>query len=264
MATTQPTLYHTNNASIGLGGTIPGVQQNIHEESATQKAPLGRVMEFDDGRRFRYTKAGAAIAIGLICGNDQSLGSVGEEDTMTVTATAGNSEITLTDSAFITGAGAYNGSFLMFTDGPGAGESYRIKSHTAAASNVITFQLYDKLKTTPVSATGYCIVSSPYDQVLAATSHASPDATTDTWAVGAAPIAVQSGYYFWMQTKGVAAVLGDLSGGSAPYYGQELVVSNQHAGQVEGLTASLFGAPVGVCLLANEDDEHWAVYLSLE
>jgi hypothetical protein len=227
--------FTVNSKTAGIG-VINGVAQGIYEESSTQKAPLGQKLEFDDGRIFRYTKSAAAIGIALVCGNDYSDGLLAETDDFSIDSTvaAGDTSFSLTGggSEFATSANAYAGSYIVFSDGGGAGEYYRIKGHGAASSDKITFELFDKLGTAPTATTDIIIVGSPYGAVITADG-TSVGADTDSWAVGIAPIAVSSGYYFWMQTRGVCAAKLDAGETAAPHYGMEMVVSNAHDGQVE-------------------------------
>tara|TARA_X000001388_G_scaffold18882_2_gene12252 strand:- start:2074 stop:2880 length:807 start_codon:yes stop_codon:yes gene_type:complete len=258
---------HTNNGSVGLGGGINGVTQGIYSESSTQLAPLGTKLEFDDGRMFRYTKSAAAITIGLVCGNDYSDGLLAETDNFTVSGSAGDREFSMTGggSEFSTTAEAYAGSYIVFTDGTGAGQYFRIKDHTTASSDKITFQLYDKLVTAPGSDTDIIIVGNPYGAVLAADG-TSVGAATDSFAVGVNPIAISSGYYFWMQTRGICSVKADYDTTAAPHYGMELIVSDAHDGQVEAKLDAHDGyQTVGYHVSPTGDDNTYiSAFLTLE
>jgi len=258
----------TANGSVGFGGSIGGIAQGIYEESSIQKGPLGSSLEFDDGRRFRYSLSAAGITIGNVCSSQYSDGLLTEQDsTTTVSATAGNDYFSLTGSGsqFSTTANFYAGGYIVFTDGTGAGQCYRIKSHTTASSDKITFNLYDALVTAPVAATGVMIVGNPYGAVLTNDS-TSPGATTDSWVVGVNPIAITSGYYFWLQTRGVAAVHWDGNTTGTPKYGQELVMSDEHDGLVEiKLTAHDGFRTIGYYVGSTADDNDYvAASLSLE
>jgi hypothetical protein len=257
----------TNNSATAGIGVINGVSQSIYTESSTQKAPLGQKLEFDDGRIFRYTKSAAAIEIALVCGNDYSDGLLAETDNFSIDSTvaAGDTSFSLTGggSEFATTANAYAGSYIVFSDG--AGEYYRIKGHAAASSDKITFQIFDKLGTAPTAATDIIIVGSPYGAVITADG-TSVGATTDSWAVGVAPIAVTSGYYFWMQTRGVCAAKLDAGDTAAPHYGMEMIVSDAHDGQVEAKLDATDGyqvvgfnnSPTG------DDNTYISLFLTLE
>ena len=257
----------SNNGRVSFGGGINGVSQGIYEESSTQKAPLGSSLEFDDGRKFRYTKGGAAIAIAAVVANDTSVGLFAEADNFTTVATAGDREFTMTGggSEFNTTAEFYAGSYILFTGGTGEGQYYRIKDHTTASSDKITFSLYDKLVTAPDGTTDIIITGGPYQQVLTADG-TSPSTATDSHAVGVAPIAVSSGYYFWAQTKGICSVKADLGTTSQPHYGMELIVSSTHDGFVEAKldahdgyqVVGHFTSPIG------DDNQYIQMLASLE
>ncbi len=258
---------HTNNGSVGVGGSINGVTQSIYSESSTQLAPLGTKLEFDDGRMFRYTKSAAAITIGLVCGNDYSDGLLAETDNFTVSGSAGDREFSMTGggSEFSTTAEAYAGSYIVFTDGTGAGQYFRIKDHTTASSDKITFQLYDKLVTAPGSDTDIIIVGNPYGAVLAADG-TSVGHNTDSFAVGVNPIAISSGYYFWMQTRGICSVKADYDTTATPHFGMELVVSDAHDGQVEAKLDAHDGyQTIGYHVSPTGDDNTYiSAFLTLE
>jgi len=246
----------TNNAKVAFGGGINGVSQGIYEESSVQKAPLGASLEFDDGRKFRYTKAAAAIGIGLVVGNDYSEGLLAEIDDQVTTATAGDREFSMVGSGsqFSTTAEFYAGAYIVFTDGTGAGQYYRIKDHSTASSDKITFQLYDKLVTAPDGTTDIMITGNPYGSVITADG-TTVGAATDSFAVGVTPIGITSAYYFWAQTRGICAVKADLGDTAAPHYGMELVVSNAHDGQVEAKLSATDGYQVvGYHVSATGDD----------
>lgn len=260
---------HTNNGAASFGGSVGGsFSQGIYAESSTQNAPLGASLEFDDGRKFRYTKSAGAITIGNACSSDYSDGLLAELDsTTTVSATAGNDYFSLTGSGsqFSTTASFYAGGYIVFTDGAGAGQCFRIKSHSTASSDKITFHLYDALVTAPVTATGVMIVGNPYGAVLTADGTGS-GATTDSWVVGSNPIAITSGYYFWMQTRGIGALQFDAGTTAIPHYGMELVMSDEHDGLVEAKLDAHDGYQVVGHYVGStgDDNEYVVAHLSLE
>jgi hypothetical protein len=44
-----------------------GFAQRLYEQSSTKRETLGRLRFTDDGRAFRYAKAGGTIAAGYVC-----------------------------------------------------------------------------------------------------------------------------------------------------------------------------------------------------
>jgi hypothetical protein len=260
---------HTSNGSVGFGGGINGVPQSIYSESELQRAPLGTKLEFDDGRVFRYTYAAAAVAIANLCANDYSAGLMAETDDFVVgsDSVAGSYTLTLTGASadFATTANAYAGSYIVFSGGTGAGQYFRISDHNAAASDKITFNLFDAIVTAPAGSTDFIIVGAPYGAVITCDG-TSAGAATDSWPVGVSPIAITSTYYFWMQTKGICAIKADYGTTAAPYFGQELVASANHNGQVEAKTDALDGVrTIGSHVSPTGDDNTFiSMYLDLE
>ena len=218
-----------NNAtteSLGLiSGATGGSPQGIYEESSTQEYPIGTKREFEDGRVFRYALAGAAVAAGDLVSQD-------------VCAT----EVILTDSSALGAATAnqYAGGYLHTVDDAGEGFTYRIKSNTAASSNAVTFTLYDGLVVAVTTATDTIVTGNVYNKVVPAI------ATTDVIVAGVAARAFTSGYYGWVQTKGVATVRVD----AAIAIGIPLMLSDANAGQAE--TYDLSHPPIGTALIAQD------------
>jgi hypothetical protein len=257
--------YSTGGAINRIGG--PG-RQALKDESSSQKAPLGEKIELGDGRCFRYAKSAAAIEIAHVVAGDVSAGQLIELDaTTTVSCTAGDKEFSITGSGsqLSSTAGFYNDAYLIISDGTAAGEYHHIKSHTTAASDKITFTLYDPVTTAFVAASGVSIVGNPYGAAITADG-TSRSITSDSFAIGATLRAVQSGYYFWMQTRGVCALQLDGGTTASPAQGAEMIVSANHDGQVEAkLDANdgmqTVGNQVGS---ATDDDDYAGVFLSLE
>jgi hypothetical protein len=260
--------------AYATGGSINRIGghggQGIKEESSTQKAPLGEKLELGDGRCFRYAKAAAAIEIAHLVAADTTVGQLGELDaTTTVSCTAGDKEFSITGSGsqLSTTAGFYNDAYLIISDGTGAGETHHIKSHTTAASDKITFTLYDPVTTAFVAASGVAITGNLYGNVLTCdgTSRA---LATDSFARGATTRAIQSGYYFWMQTRGTCSLQfdGAVTAASAVTYGAPMVASIAHDGQVEQMLDAYDAfQTIGNFTGTNtEDDDYVPVFLTIE
>lgn len=256
--------------AYATGGSINRIGghggQGIKEESSTQRNPLGEKLELGDGRSYRYALASAAIEIAHVVAPGPA-GQLAELDsTTTVSCTAGDKEFSITGSGsqLSTTAGFYNDAYLIISDGTGAGETHHIKSHTTAASDKITFTTYDPVTTAFVAASGIAIIENNY-RVLTCdgTSRA---IGTDSHAVGATTRAIQSGYYFWMQTRGICSVQLDGGNTANPTNGQPMVASASHDGLMEAkLDANdemqIIGHYVGT---STEDNDYSAIFLTLE
>jgi len=198
---------NNHNYSVNrIGDTGKGSKQgqSIYEESSTAKFALGEKLELADGRVFRYTYASAAISAGLVVSTDSAQLVALDTNGVFTAAAAGATEITLTDATLASKAkDHYSGAYLGNVTNA---EQYRIKSNTAATSgNVVVFTLFDPIVTAVAATDDYMITGSPYGGAITATIQ---DGAYDR-AIGVNPIGITSGYYFWLQTAGVAFVKAD-------------------------------------------------------
>ena len=243
----------TNNGSVGLG-PINGVAQSIYEESSTQRGPLGAKLEFDDGRIFRYSKAVAAITAAKLVGTDDVQKIAKDTNGVFVAAAAGATEITLTDATLSSAtANLYSGAYLGNITNL---EQYRIRSNTAAASNKVIFQLYDGIVTAVATSDDYQITPNPYASVITTTV---TDGAYDR-AVGVAPRGITSGYYFWLQTGGVAYCLVDAA--AAATEGVMVAGSDSTAGTIQITDAGVDEQTIGTTIGASAASKPCPVLLT--
>ena len=196
---------NNHNYSVNrIGDTGKGSKQgqSIYEESSTAKFALGEKLELADGRVFRYTYA-SAISAGLCVSTVSAQLIALDTDGVFTVASAGATEITVTDATLASKAkdhysGAYFGNVTN-------AEQYRIKSSAASNGNVMVFTLFDPIVTAVAATDDYTITGSPYGGVITATEQ---NGAYDR-VVGVNPIGITSGYYFWLQTAGVAFVKAD-------------------------------------------------------
>lgn len=245
------------NANYGInrvGGEGIGSRagQGIYEESSTPKYDLGEKLELKDGRVFRYAYIGTATNQGLLVSQDISATSVVEVDGKLTAASAGATEVTITDSGTLGSAtkNQYQGGYLHITDDAGEGYQYRIKSNTAAASNAITVTLYDGLQVAVTTATDVAITGMLWNDLIGAT------AGTDYIVCGVTPIAFTADYYGWVQTRGIATILAD----GTIAIGQNLTLSDGVTGAVHAKDAETEPL-VGYAAHAPDDTGYCAVVL---
>lgn len=250
------------NYEIGgiLGGSAEG-NQGIYEESSTAKYPLGQKLELIDGRVFRYANFDAACTVGKLVGPDFSTGGAVEISDGTISnGGAGSTVVTLTASgssgppADFQGVSAndYAGSYLHITDDAGEGFTYRIKTNGAASSDAVEFTLYDPIITAlSTGATDFAITPGPFNNVHAAT------AGTDFLVSGVTMVSMTSGYFGWIQTKGIATCLAD----NAWAVGQQLTTSDGVAGAVQPKDAQTEPI-VGYALAVVADTEYGPLMLN--
>ena len=224
--------YKNANYSINrVGGEGKGSRkgQGIYEESSTPKFDIGEKIELKDGRVFRYAYFGTATNQGLLASQDLSATAVVEVDGKLTAASAGAVEVTATDSGTLGSATAnqYAGAMFHVTDDAGEGYQYRIKSNTAAASNAVTFTLYDGLAVAVTTDTDVAITGGLWNNLIGAT------AGTDYVVAGVTPIACTAEYYGWIQTHGIATILAD----GTIAAGQNLTLSDGVTGAVHAKDA---------------------------
>jgi len=185
---------------IVAGG--PGDQfTNTASAAGPQGHPLGGIMAFADGRRFRYGRAGAtAILTGQLC--QQTLNDANFDELVVPTARAiGDKEITLTTGATAATVDQFADGYLNVEDDAGEGYLYTVKSNAAAATtSTLTMQLYEGLQVAWTTATTVGIFVNPFALVLI---HPSP---ATAMLVGVTPRAFPLSTYGWFQTWGPCSV----------------------------------------------------------
>ena len=278
----------TGGWQVGDGGeahgTVKGLSQigggdgaqGIYDVSTVQNFPLGYKLEFDDGRIFRYADFVSAVGPGKIAAQDASV-TVQTSIDAKFTNSAGtgadqaisSSTVYMLDTDSFSTADAadvYAGGYLQITDDTGEGHNYRIKSNTqATAAGLIRLDLYDPLAVAVVSEASASIVGNPYRNL------AINDANVDAIVAGVTVVDMAAAEYGWVQTKGVATVLGDgtiasagsiaqvsdsVNGAAQVFGGGAINSEDDHSYHLEPI--------VGIWLDAVTDTEYGPVKLSIE
>lgn len=237
-----------------LGGLpiIYGIDP-YHEETNPSHV-LGSLGITADGRKFRYAKAGATLTAGDII---QSPAENTNNESLTPTAAnIGDTAITITTGAAVT-ANQYAGGYMVCTNTPSNGLVYKIKSHPAnSGAAVCVFTLYEPLIVALTSSSRVDLVSDPYNGVI------QNPATTSGGIVGVALKAITSGYYGWIQTGGVCAML---AGGTVGV--GKVVVANQGtaASGIVGANTATEAFPIlGRAVTSGTNGENCAVFLQMD
>lgn len=203
----------------------------MYQISSTAKETVGTLRVLDDGRKFRYAKAGtSALAAGKLnvaavvgatvmneaCASAHAIG----ENVFTETITAGTAYA----------EDYFAGGFLQINDATGEGHQYEIDSSTAvsAAGTSITLSLRSPIRVALVAATSeFTLVHNPQMAVVEST-------TEESLPTGIAPVVVTASYYFWNQVAGEACAL--VAG--TPAVGSMLTISAT-AGALAAINATL-------------------------
>lgn len=215
---------------------------------------LGSKLVSDDGREFRYAKAGASA---LVRGNLlQAPAEVTNHQNLAPTATTaiGAMSLTVTLGATAATANQYAGGYVVVTVTPGLGQMVKIRSHPAADSAAtLTVALDEPLSVALTTTSRVDLVPNPYNGVV-------QNPTTATSApVGVATKNITAGYYGWVQTKGAANVTTE----GTIVVGAMVVASNGTAGAVEDGASATDQARVGTALSGVGSGENGAILLNL-
>jgi len=200
-------------------------------ETSAQKQKLGTRAELPDGRVFYYAKEdGTGIAsagfivdgVGLVAAHDMDIAP-------TAAHSVGDTTISLEVPTTDLTKDQYKDGYLVFNDGPGEGEVYRIKSHPAhdaSADNtvIITIDEPDGIRTALTTSTEAQLVYNPYTNIKIIDG----DDTQSTGPLGVTTIPVTASYYCWIQTSGLSSVA--VSGTTVLVLGDSIEVS-QVSGQ---------------------------------
>lgn len=234
-----------------------GFQQGIYEICAVRKEALGTKRMTQDGRFFRYARAGAsALAAGKLAMAAQVAAVVTNKTG--IVAVVGSRQLALTIASATYAENYFAGGFLQINDADGEGHQYAIESSSAVtAGTAITIGLEDPLRVAMATTSEFTLVHSPWMGTV-------ETATEENLPVGISPVPVTANYYYWAQTGGVAICL--VSGTNA-------VGSILTAGATAGalLTASITIATtvtqpiVGIAMgTVGVDTEYKPVFLTLD
>lgn len=206
---------------------IGGSAGREYETHSTQRYPVGTQMVMQDGRKFRYAKAGAST---LVVGDlQQAPANITNHLGLTPTAAAvGDRSLTVTLGATAATKDQYADGYAVVLTA--AGGMMPIASNPAIGSaQAGTLVLKSGVKVAiPATASTIDLVANPFRGVI-------QHPTTQTGiAVGVAVSAITAAHFGWVQTSGPAAVLTD----GTVVLGDSVMPSNGTAGAVEafGLT----------------------------
>jgi hypothetical protein len=230
-------------------------------ETAAQKQKLGTKAVLPDGRVFYYAQNSSAaitsagqIVDGSVLVDDHDM-DVPPTATHSVGAITVSLEVPTTDLTL----NQYKDGYLVFNDGTGKGEIYRIKSHpahdaSADATVVFTIDESDGLRSAITADTEAQLVYNPYTAVKIIDG----DGTASTGPLGVTTIPMTASYYGWIQTSGISSVL--VSGSVVLIVGDGIAVS-QVSGQsgaatlfdTSGATDQVsIGTAIGVASIAAD------------
>lgn len=210
--------------------------QGIYEESSTQKLPLGTKWSLADGREFVYARqasSGGVTGPGYIA-QCQAVDAQQSSCTVAVAGAIDDTTIYVTNGADTHDADTYAEGYVVVEDDAGEGQCLKIRSHSAMTSGgSVTIVLYDALRVAITTSTTVTIMKHPLDSVIVC-----PANTPTAPVAGVATITPTASYYFWLQVRGMAAVLVDNS-----------------TTLIAGVPVQAYGDVAGACQVMTENEE---------
>ena len=240
--------------SSSLSGPIQVAAQKLHSSSADQYHNLGSTIFSNDGRAFRYAKAGStALAAGKLQNAPSRVAGV--ENLTAVAASVDDLSVASTTTVTVS-ANDYAEGWAMVTVTPGVGRQYKIKGHAAFAAAAPTFNLAEPVVVALTTDSRLDIISNPHRGV-----RISPVVNTYSAVVGVAVHAVAASEFGWLQVGGIGNVLAD----GTVTIGLEVVKSDAVQGAVEVIAdgANELLAHVGKAVTGTADQEYGAIRIEL-
>ena len=236
---------------FGAGGAP--IAQGLHVESSVQMQNLGAIAFANDGRVFKYAKAGATA---LVAGNLQQsrVEDTGDQALAVAAAALDATSVTTTSTVTVT-ANQYAEGYLVVTSTSSPGYAYKIAGHAAATGAVVTINLVDPIKVALTATSTIDLVPNNYDGVII-----NPTSQTGLIA-GVATFVVTAAYFAWLQVQGPCAVEAQ----NALTVGLDVVASNDDNGCVESITdgAHELLPHVGTAITGAADGEFGLVELKM-
>ena len=230
-------------------------------ETSSQKHKLGTRGVTADGRVFYYAEnSGTAITHGGYLVDGIAAVAAHDMDLAATATTAGSTSFTSGTSLTVT-KDQYKDGYVYFNDGPGQGETYKVKSNTAVSSATglsITIDDEDGLVTALTTSSLFGLMYNPYKDIKIIDG----DGTMTTGVLGVTCMPVTADYFCWIQTSGPAAVRLGAPGGVG---GDALTVSQAsgESGEAERTDysdeADIANIGIAMGIPAVDSDNQWCM-----
>lgn len=189
-------------------GDYASPKQSVYDTNAAQQYLLGAKLLYDDGRVYRYAKAGAvALVKALMTHAPLPDADLNNEDQTANFPIIGDIVITVeigTGLALLGEVNGLAGSTLVINDGLGEGDSYQILgSHIGTTDTNMSFVIDSPIRTTWDTTTQIAIVQNSWAGTLVMTEPAV------SMAVGVPNVAVAIDNFYWSQVGGPCGIVAD-------------------------------------------------------
>ena len=173
---------------------------------ASQKYALGTILDFDDGRRFRYAEAGATALVAARMNQGEAATANWLNQALTAAGIVGDQTITIS-SALSTALAAndLDDGWIWVNDAAGEGNVYKIKSHTTGTTPVITLADPGGLRVALTATTSeVSMIKNLWKDVIIVPAGAGTQRP-----VGVSLVAWTANYFGWLQTRGPVCMVVD-------------------------------------------------------
>jgi hypothetical protein len=228
---------------------------NPFQESSVQQHQLGAKGETGDGRIFRYAYMGEAIDLGCMT-VAPAINATLINAAVTATAPIGATSVTFTMPATTATANEYAEGYAIISYGTGIGQTLRVASHAAwtSAETGAVVKLIDPVQIAlATSSSKIEFAHNPYRGVMMT-------ASSVTTVTGGALMTFTSGYYGWLQTRGVFGARAD----STITAGYEIVNDGSTAGDVSLIGTYDQEISIGHAIQASASGYHHPVFLTID
>lgn len=230
------------------------ISQNLYQESSTQQHDLGALARTKDGRLFRYAQLGEVVSVGELTVSP-AIDTATIDMAVTVAAAIGAKTITFTHAATTSSANEYAGGYMIVSSGTGIGQTLRIGAHKAFTSGgtLSVLKLIDPLLIALDTTSTIDIERNPWKNVVTT-------ANSVTIPTGGAPMTFTSGYYGWLQTRGVFGARAD----TTVTAGYQIMMDPSTAGDVELVGTATQQYIIGNAIQATASGKYHAVFLTID
>lgn len=249
-----------------ISGFLPGPviyparpRQEWYEQSLTQKHELGARLVVEDGRAFRYTRAGA-VALGIGELQQSALYGGSSATVQTDIAVQADAAIGAT-SVFVTLAtdaatiNQYRGGYFCISDVTGQGQYFRINGNSVATGGgKCRVDLDHGLLIAVTTSSKVQMMTDPYNLCIQA-----PATTATGLTLGVATMAVDINYYCWLQTWGMCCCLVK----TAMTMGTHVIYDIAAAGSVGVGDGAVINSIIGMCGLVTATTDSGLVFLTI-
>jgi len=236
-----------------------------------KKHQLGTIMEFRDGRKFRYCFSNGAVASGrLVSGRPISHAGHDSDQVLAAAVALGGTTITITNSDAAVVVDQFNDGLLYINDdgsGPGGeGMLYRVKtSSVATTTGTITFVIDEE---DGVAGEALVVADSQFGMIENEYGEANIwDASAiDGIPVGWTQAPVADNEYFWACTHGPTMALYDADDNSVR--GRSVIPSVSVDGAVRGYDLASASTTdnqiIGFAMVVSVDNELFPIFATID